>query len=124
VGVLRPEDRRPSGRRRQERTLPVGADLVGEVRVEIDEAREYGGAAEVDDAIALQLRLAPDPFDPIAADQDGCARERRPAAPVDDARRPHDHRPLLLRSRAPGQRRRRRDQDNCQSTHASTSRAF
>ena len=56
-----------AGRRRQERRFPVRADFIGEVRMQIDQAGQHRGAAEVDDLIGLLSISGADALDAIAA---------------------------------------------------------
>ena len=77
-------DGRAARGRREEGRFPIGADLVGEVRVEVDESREHGGAAEVDDLIRLQPFRRSDPFNLVTANENRTVLEWRPAATIDD----------------------------------------
>jgi hypothetical protein len=79
-----PVDRRTARGRREKSRFPIGAHLVGEMSVKVDESWQHGGAAEVDDTVRLQLLRWSDPFNLVAANQDRTVLDWRPAATIDD----------------------------------------
>ena len=87
--VPRAVQRRLAGRRLQQLVFPVHAG-AGQVRVQIDQARQQRRAAQIDDAGPCGNRQAgADRLDPLAADEHDSRRDRRAAAAVDEARGPH-----------------------------------
>ena len=85
--VHRAVDGGASGRGGEQRRLPVGADLVGQVRVQVDEAGEHGRRAQIDDLIGGHAGRRPDALDPIAANQHTGVGDWRSATSVDEPSR-------------------------------------
>ena len=84
--VVRAVKGRLPGSGPQQLLFPVNAG-ARQMGVQIDEARQQRGAAQLDDAGARRNReTAPDRFDSIAANQDDRRRHRRAAASVDQLR--------------------------------------
>ena len=70
-------DGRASRRRGEQRRLPVGADLVGEMRVQVDEPGQHRGGAEVDHLVGRHARR---PGRRVRSGRRGSARRRSEAA--------------------------------------------